>query len=291
MTRRALIGVLAVVAAGAAAGLIWFFVAGNVGDPTPVTAPPITSESPPAPETTVEAPVTTATPGDDATGRDEEAEDSSAGSATEPSEADDTDEGEGSQEEADETVGEPVDSPGVVELEFSGGTEARFSIYEDLRGEPFTVVGVTTEVVGRVRVDPSDLSRSEMGEILINARTFATDSSNRDRAIRGPILAAEQYEFITFRPAEITGLSGAAEDGGEYTFSVAGELTVREITRPVTFAVVARWSAEGRLEGSASATVLRSDFELAVPSVPFVANVGDEVGLELAFTAARAGLG
>ena len=291
MTRKALIGVLAVVAAGAAAGLIWFFVAANVGDPTPVTAPPITSEPPPAPETTVEAPVTTATPGDDATGRDEEAEDSLAGSATEPSEADDTDEGAGPQEEADETVGEPVDSPGVVELEFSGGTEARFSIYEDLRGEPFTVVGVTTEVVGRVRVDPSDLSRSEMGEILINARTFATDSSNRDRAIRGPILAAEQYEFITFRPAEITGLSGAAEDGGEYTFSVAGELTVREITRPVTFAVVARWSAEGRLEGSASATVLRSDFELAVPSVPFVANVADEVGLELAFTAARAGLG
>ncbi len=296
MTRKALIGVLGVVAAGAAAGLIWFFVAGNVGDPTPVTAPPITSESPPAPETTVEAPVTTATPADDGTGMEEEAEagDLSTEPTAEPSgveEADDTDEGAGPQEEADQTVGEPVDSPGVVELEFSEGTEARFSIYEDLRGEPFTVVGVTTEVVGRVRVDPSDLSRSEMGEILINARTFATDSSNRDRAIRGPILAAEQYEFITFRPAEITGLSGAAEDGGEYTFSVAGELTVREITRPVTFAVVARWSAEGRLEGSASATVLRSDFGLAVPSVPFVANVADEVGLELAFTAARAGLG
>ena len=293
MTRKALVGVLAVVAAGAAAGLIWFFVAANVGDPTPVTAPPITSESPPAPETTVEAPVTTATPADDATGMEEEAE--AGNPSTEPtaeqSGAGETDEGEGSQEEADQTVEEPVASPDVVELEFSEGTEARFSIYEDLRGEPFTVVGVTTEVVGRVRVDPSDLSRSEMGEILINARTFATDSSNRDRAIRGPILAAEQYEFITFRPAEITGLSGAAEDGGEYTFSVAGELTVREITRPVTFAVVARWSAEGRLEGLASATVLRPDFGLTVPSVPFVANVGDEVGLELAFTAARAGLG
>ena len=293
MTRKTLIGILAVVAAGAAAGLIWFFVAGNVGDPTPVTAPPITSESPPTPETTVEAPVTTATPTDEATGREGEAEagDPSTEPPAEPSGAGDTDEGAGPQEEGDETVEEPVDSPDVVELEFSGGTEARFSIYEDLRGEPFTVVGVTTEVVGRVRVDPSDLSRSEMGEILINARTFATDSSNRDRAIRGPILAAEQYEFITFRPAEITGLSGAAEDGGEYSFSVAGELTVREITRPVTFAVMAHWSADGRLEGLASATVLRSDFGLAVPSVPFVANVADEVGLELAFTAARAGLG
>ena len=291
MTRKARIGALAVVAAGAAAGLIWFFVAGNVGDPTPVTAPPITSASPPAPETTVEAPVTTANATDDETGRDSEAEESMTEPAAEPSGAEETVEDEVSQEEAEETVEEPVDSPDVVEVEFSEGTEARFSIYEDLRGEPFTVVGATTEVVGRVRVDLSDLSRSEMGEILINARTFATDSSNRDRAIRGPILAAEQHEFITFRPAEITGLSGAAEAGGEYSFSVAGELTVREVTRPVTFTVVARWTADERLEGLASATVLRSDFGLAVPSVPFVANVGDEIGLELAFTAARAGLG
>lgn len=295
MTRKAWIGVLAVVAAGAAAGLIWFFVAGNVGDPTPVTAPPITSESPATTEATREAPATIATPADDGTDRKDEVEAPPNEPAAEPSggqEAGETVEVEGSQDdEEDETAEEPVDSPDVVELELSEGTEARFSIYEDLRGEPFTVVGVTSEVVGRVRVDVSDLSRSQMGEILINARTFATDSGNRDRAIRGPILAAEQYEFITFRPTGITGLSGAAEVGGEYSFSVAGDLTVREITRPVTFTVVARWDAEGRLQGLASTTVLRSDFDLGVPSVPFVANVADEVGLELAFTAARAGVG
>ena len=168
------------------------------------------------------------------------------------------------EEEASEE--EPVESADVVELELSEGTEARFSIYEDLRGEPFTVVGVTTEVVGRVRVDLSDLSRSQMGEILINARTFATDSGNRDRAIRGPILAAEQYEFITFSPTGITGLSGAAEAGGEYSFSVAGDLTVRDITRAVTFTVVARWDADGRSCGAGldhgAALGLRSEHSL-----------------------------
>ncbi len=295
MSRKALVGALAVVVAAALAGAIWFYVAGNVGDPTPVTAPPITAEPAAATETTEtteEAPATTAAPADDGEGGDGEAEAPPTEPATEPSGAEDADEtveGDGSEEEASEE--EPVELADVVELELSEGTEARFSIYEDLRGEPFTVVGVTTEVVGRVRVDVSDLSRSQMGEILINARTFATDSGNRDRAIRGPILAAEQYEFITFSPTGITGLSGAAEAGGEYSFTVAGDLTVREITRPVTFTVVARWDADGRLQGLASTAVLRSDFELGVPSVPFVANVGDEVGLELAFTAAPAGLG
>ena len=278
MIRKALVWVLAVVAAGAVAGVIWFFVAGNVGDPTEVTAPLITSASS---STSAAAAESTTLP----TGAEEAgAYAPQAEPTTRPTEGEETEQTHVSQ-------AEPTDSPGAVELELSEGTEARFLIREELRGEPFTVVGVTTEVVGRMRVDLSDLARSQMGEILINARTFATDSSNRNRAIRGPILAAEQYEFIVFRPTEVIGLSGAAETEGEYSFSVVGELVVRDISRPVTFEVVARWTAGERLEGTASAMVLRSDFDLSIPSVPFVANVADEIGLELDFTAARSGLG
>ena len=199
MIRKALVWVLAVVAAGAVAGVIWFFVAGNVGDPTEVTAPLITSAS-----------STTSAAAAESTTRPTEAEETGAyapqaESTTRPTEGEETDGTQVSQ-------AEPAESPGAVELELSEGTEARFLIREELRGEPFTVVGVTTEVVGRMRVDLSDLARSQMGEILINARTFVTDSSNRNRAIRGPILAAEQYEFITFRPTEVIGLSGAGGD-------------------------------------------------------------------------------
>ena len=137
----------------------------------------------------------------------------------------------------------------------------------------------------------ADLASSQMGDILINARTFATDSGNRDRAIRGPILNSQEYEFITFRPLTISGLSGAAQPGGEWSFAVEGELVVRDITRPVTFEVVATWEEGDVLRGRASATVLRSDFDLSVPSVPFVANVADEIGLELDFVASAGGLG
>ena len=271
MIRKALIGVLAIVVAGGAAAVIWFLAAGNVGDPTEVTAPLITSASPTT-VATAAAPTTLAT---------------AAQAPTRPSAVEES--GETGATAGTQT--QTTDSPEVVELELAEGTEVRFVIFEELRGEPFRVVGVTTEVVGRVRMDLSDLARSQMGEILINARTFVTDSSNRNRAIRGPILAAEQYEFITFSPSEIIGLSGAAETEGEWSFSVTGELTVRDITRPVTFEVVARWAADDRLQGEASATVLRSDFDLQIPSVAFVANVADEVRLELDFTAAPIGLG
>jgi hypothetical protein len=38
--------------------------------------------------------------------------------------------------------------------------------------------------------------------------------------------------------------------------------------------------------GHAEATVLRSDFNLTIPNVPFVASVGDDVTLKLDFIAA-----
>ena len=266
MKRKLLIAVLALVGAAAAA-IIWFLAAGNVGAPTQVTAPAITSA---ASTTSVASPTAS--------------EATAASSTTSPS----------TQAQPQETTTaasqpEATDSSEVVELELSEGSEVRFLIQEDLRGEPFTVVGTTTEVVGRVRMDFSDPARSQMGDILINARTFATDSPNRDRAIRGPILAAEQYEFITFSPLEIIGLPEALESGGEWRFTVEGELTVREVTRPVTFEVTARFEADGRLVGEASATVLRSDLDLSIPSIPFVANVADEIGLEFDFVATRSG--
>ena len=43
--------------------------------------------------------------------------------------------------------------------------------------------------------------------------------------------------------------------------------------------------AEDRVEGLATATLLRSDFELTIPSVPRVAGVDEEVILEIEFVA------
>lgn len=281
MRRRILIAVWAVLAAVSASGVIWFYAAGNVGEPTEVTAPPITTAVPePSGETAATA-ATTAAPVTSAAGEEEPAPGSGEAAPTTA----------GSQAPAETTTTTAASSDGAadpggtVDLVLSEGTEARFLIFEELRGEPFTVVAATADVVGRVRVDPAELSASQMGEILINARTFVTDSSNRDRAIRGPILGAEQYEFISFRPTAIIGLSGAAEPGGEWSFTVEGDLTVREVTRPVAFGVTARWDGDGLVEGEASAAVLRSDFGLSVPSVPFVANVADDIVLELDFIA------
>ena len=162
---------------------------------------------------------------------------------------------------------------------------ASFRIAEDLRGQRIEAVGATNQVAGEIAVNPSDLTTVQIGVIRVNARTFTTDSSNRDRAIRNFILNTDQYEFITFTPTGIEGLSGSGALDQPFPFTIQGDLTIRDITRPVVFEASVRAESAERLVGTATTTVKRSDYNLQIPSVPFVANVSDDVVLTIDFVA------
>ena len=164
-------------------------------------------------------------------------------------------------------------------------SQVRFELDEELRGQPKTVVGVTDQVAGEMAVNLSDLASTQVGVLRINARTLATDNDFRNRAIQNQILDTGAHEFITFTPTSIDGLPASAAVGEEITFTIAGDLTIRDITQPVVFTVTATAVSEGELAGTASAIVLRADYGLQIPSVPNVANVEEEVELYIDFVA------
>lgn len=165
-------------------------------------------------------------------------------------------------------------------------TVASFSLTEVLYGTQKTVIGTTGEVQGGLVVDFVDPSQSVLEPIEIGAGSFVTDSGRRDGAIRRFILDAANYPLIRFVPQEIAGLPDSVKFGDKLTLSVLGELTITDITRPETFALVVLVASEQRLEGSATATVKRSNYGLRIPSLPFLADVADEVVLEIRFVAA-----
>jgi polyisoprenoid-binding protein YceI len=167
-------------------------------------------------------------------------------------------------------------------------SKASFSIYEELAGEPKTVVGTTNQVAGQIAVDLNDLSKTQVGVIQVNARTLLTDNDRRNNAIRNRILQTDQYEYITFTPKDVIGLSGSAQPGQTVTFQIAGDLTIRNITRPAVFEVTVQGESTSRITGSATAVITRADFNLVIPTVPNVANVGEEVTLEINFVAEAA---
>ncbi|MCB8983967.1 MAG: YceI family protein [Ardenticatenaceae bacterium] len=164
-------------------------------------------------------------------------------------------------------------------------SEVNFTLDEDLRGLRNTVVGTTNQVAGEVAIDLNDLSTAQVGVLQINARTLATDNNFRNRAIQNEILETGTYEFITFTPTAVNGLPASAAVGEEVSFTIDGDLTIRDVTQPVTFAVTATAVSDSQITGTATAVVSRTDYNLNIPQVPNVANVEDEVELTINFVA------
>lgn len=243
---------VAFVLAFGGAALAWVWFAGGSGEPsTELTTPTI-----PAPETTEASPGTT-----------------TATETTETSTAT-------SEPEASTTF--------IID---SAQSTASFEIDEELRGSPQRVVGTTDQVAGQVLVDPSDLATTQFSDIIVNARTFETDSSQRDRAIRGPVIlnsANDEFELVAFMVTSTEGLTGSAQVGDTIEFTVIGELTVKGTTNQESFEVSVTFVDESTIQGTATTTVLRSNYDIGIPSVPSVANVGDEVELSLDFVAVAA---
>lgn len=190
---------------------------------------------------------------------------------------------------ADEPTAEaPAEAPAAGARVFtidSAASEVRFQLDEDLRGERKTVIGTTDQVAGQLSLNLADLSQTEVGIIQINARTLQTDNNFRNRAIQNEILDTGQFEFITFTPTGVEGLPATAAVGDTVTFTLVGDLTIRDITLPATFTVEATAVSDTQITGSATAIVNRVDYDLQIPSVPNVANVEEEVELYIDFTA------
>lgn len=168
-------------------------------------------------------------------------------------------------------------------------SKASFSIYEKLRGEDVTVIGTTNQITGAVEMDRMDLSKATFSEIRVNARTFQTDSTQRDNTTRRAILKTESdaNEFITLKPTSVTGAPASAEIGTEFTYTIKGDLTITGVTKEVTFDGKGKFVSETEFVGSAEASVKRSDYNLIVPDLPFLADVADNVGLSIEFTAKK----
>ena len=166
-------------------------------------------------------------------------------------------------------------------------SEVRFVIHETLLGQPNDVIGRTDQVAADILLNPDNPAQTTVCTVRVNARTLVTDNEFRNRAIRGQILqsAQDQFEFATFVPTAVEGLPNNIAVGDTVTFQITGDLTVRDIVQPVTFDVTATLASETQLEGSAVATIQRGDYNLTIPNAPGVADVAEDVRLEIDFVA------
>ena len=163
------------------------------------------------------------------------------------------------------------------------GTVARYKVEEELARQGFFVAtGETTEVAGRIVFDEDGGVVADESSIVIQAGTLRTDSDRRDRYVRERTLLTAQYPEVVFRPTSVEELpSPLSEASGTVEFTISGDLTVRDQTRPVTWDVTADFG--DIITGIAVIDITFEQFAMDKPSVAIVLSVEDTIRLELAF--------
>lgn len=166
----------------------------------------------------------------------------------------------------------------------STDSDVTFSLDELLRGLPTMAVGRSQQVAGQIAVNFDAPATSQVGPILINARTLATDNLFRDNAIHSFILDTTAHEFITFTPTQIRGLPEQFVVDEPFILEIEGNLTIRDITQPVIFEATVT-ANRTQLTGTATGQIDRNDFQLQIPAARGVADVSNQVSLTIQFFA------
>lgn len=164
------------------------------------------------------------------------------------------------------------------------GNEARYRVREQLAGFdlPNDAIGRTSSVTGGLVMTASGDIIAEGTGFTIDMTSLATDSDRRDNYVRRNTLQTEAHPNVVFVPTSFSGLPFPLPSSGEVTFTMTGDLTVRGITRPATWDVVAT-IADGAIRGEAKTAFTFEQFEMTKPRVRSVLSVDDDIRLEYTF--------
>ena len=166
---------------------------------------------------------------------------------------------------------------GVVAAE----SEVRYRVREQLVGLSFPndAVGTTRAVEGGVAFDGQGRLVAGNSRFTIDLRTLRSDEARRDNYLRRNTLETEQYPTVTFIPAEARRLPLPLPVSGSVSFELVGDLTVKQVTRRVSWEVTA--ALEGpRISARARTAFPFGEFGLRAPRVSVVLSVEDNIRLE-----------
>ena len=151
-----------------------------------------------------------------------------------------------------------------------------------------TVKGRITDIEGIIYTDEKDLKNSSV-EATLRAVSLDTRTDQRDQHLRSAdFLDVEKYPEIQFRSTRI--------QGDKQSFKLTGDLTIRDVTKPITLDVEFEgqtkdpWGGE-RIGFSANGKIDRREFGLTWNQALEAGGVvvGNDIKISLEVEAVRVG--
>jgi polyisoprenoid-binding protein YceI len=150
-----------------------------------------------------------------------------------------------------------------------------------------TAVGAFRIIDGAVSVDPDNVSGTGKVRILLDATSYRSDNTSRDRAVTEKSLEADRFPTIGFESNSIVGVvMGGPKEG---TAIVNGFLTLHGEAHAMTMSVHAKLEADGTFTGDGEVKFAYEDFGVKVPTVLFhTLLAGDEATVRFHIVAVNA---
>ncbi len=143
--------------------------------------------------------------------------------------------------------------------------------------------GSFTKVTGTITVDRENLEKSSV-TASIDVGSINTANEKRDNHVKSP----DFFDFAKFSTMSFTSTSW--KKTGDDTYDVTGNLTIKDITKPVTLQVTVLGFSPGMKPGStvsgweAKTTLKKSEFGLAGPAM-LAKVLGDDVAVTISVEA------
>jgi len=152
--------------------------------------------------------------------------------------------------------------------------------------EMVSPVGTATGVEGEIQLDMADPPALKSMVVKVDLRGLSTDDPQRDEKLADRWLVTNSYPYATFQVKEVKDGPSSYQEGQAATFILGGDLTIRDVTRPVDFAVTASIDGD-TLTGEAETRILMSDYGIDPPNLLGFVKVEDEVVVRVKIRAVR----
>lgn len=146
-------------------------------------------------------------------------------------------------------------------------TTVEYAVDEILFGNKRITRGKTNAVEGDFKLGVKDGKPFfDFSQLRVDLRTLKSDNGMRDAAIQRQWLESAKYPFAEFVVTEIQEFPAEANAGQEVKFKVTGDMTIREITKPVTFDVSVKLEGD-TLTGTGVTQIFMKDYGFSPPEI------------------------